>query len=67
MVNKMWNSRIEKMNTNELKDLQLKRLKNLVKYVYEKNSFYNKKLKESNVRPEDIKSLENIKKLPFLT
>ena len=63
----MWNSRIEKINSNELKDLQLKRLKNIVKYVYEKNSFYKKRFKELQVRPEDIKSLEDIEKLPYLT
>ena len=67
MINKMWNSRIEKINSNELKNLQLKRLKNIVKYVYEKNSFYKKRFKELQVRPEDIKSLEDIEKLPYLT
>ena len=67
MVEEFWNSKIETMPLNELKKLQLTRLKKLVRYVYENNRFYHDRFKESNVKPDDIKTLDDIKKLPFLT
>ena len=67
MSGKYWNTKIETIPLNELKLLQLKRLKKLIKYVYESNKFYNKKLKEAHVKPDDIKNLKDIEKLPFLT
>ena len=67
MSHKFWNPEIETKPLKELKDLQLKRLKKTITYVYENNKFYHKKLKECNVRSEDIKSLQDIEKLPFLT
>lgn len=67
MDKKYWNTEIETKPLNELKKLQLKRLKEIIKYVYENNKFYNKKLKEANVKPSDIKQLKDIEKLPFLT
>ena len=65
MVSELWDKKIESMPLKELKDLQLKRLKQLVKRVYEKNKFYKQKLDESNVKPNDIKQLSDIEKLPF--
>lgn len=62
-----WNQDVETLNLSKLKELQLKNLKRLVTYVYTKNQMYNKKLKEADVRPEDIKKLDDIKKIPFLT
>ena len=67
MEKKYWNPDIETKPLKDLKLLQLRRLKNLVKYVYENNKFYNKKLKEANVKPNDIKNLSDINKIPFLT
>ncbi len=45
----------------------MKRLKNVVRTVYEKNEFYHKKLKDAGVKPDDIKTLDDITKIPFLT
>jgi len=67
MPKEFWDSKIETMPLNELKELQLKRLKKLTQYVYDNNQFYNKRLKEVNVKPGDIKTLKDIEKLPFLT
>lgn len=39
----------------------------MVTYVYKNNRFYHEKFKEVDVKPEDIKSLKDIEKLPFLT
>lgn len=55
------------MPRKQLKELQLKRLKEIVKRVYDSVPFYQQKFKESNLTPDDIKSLDDVKKLPFTT
>ena len=67
MPNEFWNPEIETKPLSELKELQLKRLKKSVRYVYDNNKFYHKKLKDANVKPDDIRTLKDIEKLPFLT
>ena len=62
-----WDPKIETMPLKELRELQLKRLKWVVKHAYENNKFYHERFKEAGVKPEDIKTLEDIRKLPFLT
>ncbi len=51
----------------ELKEIQLRGLQWTVKHAYEGSEFYRKKLDEAGVKPEDIKTLEDIKRLPFTT
>jgi phenylacetate-CoA ligase len=53
------------MPRKALEELQGKRLRALVKRVYENNAFYKRKLDEAGVRPGDIKGVEDIRKLPF--
>jgi len=62
-----WDKKHETMPLQDLKELQLKRLKNVVRTVYEKNEFYHRKLKDARVKPDDIKTLDDITKIPFLT
>ena len=57
----------ENLSREEIREVQLLRLQNIVKYVYNNVTFYKKKLDEKWVRPEDIKKLEDIKMLPFTT
>ncbi|MEJ5283430.1 MAG: phenylacetate--CoA ligase family protein [Brevinematia bacterium] len=61
----IWNKEVEQIERKKLKELQLEKLKRNVKYVYENVPFYRKKMDELKICPEDIKSLEDIKKLPF--
>ncbi len=63
----IWNKEIETLPRKEIKELQLNKLKKLVSYVYERVPFYKEKLDQLKIKPEDIKSLEDIKKLPFTT
>ncbi|MHA1650895.1 MAG: phenylacetate--CoA ligase family protein, partial [Candidatus Helarchaeota archaeon] len=58
--------KIEKMSKKEMQELQLKRLKQAV-HRAAKNAYYNKKLKETHVSPDDIRELSDIQKLPFMT
>lgn len=64
---RFWDEKTETIPLHDLKELQLKRLRKTVAYAYNNNKMYNAKFKEANVRPDDIKSLDDISKLPFLT
>ena len=55
------------MSREEMKKLQSERLVKLVKYVYENVEFYRKRMDEAGVKPEDIKSIDDIVKLPYTT
>jgi len=67
MAADVWDPKIETMKPDELKKLQTKRFKHLIKYVYDSNKYYHDTLKESNIKPADITSLKDIEKIPFLT
>jgi phenylacetate-CoA ligase len=60
-----WNKDFETMPREKLRSLQLERLKRVVKYAYEKVPFYRKRFDTSGIKPEDIRSLEDIKYIPF--
>ena len=47
------------------KRFSLKELKAIVKHCYENSAFYKKKLDEAGVKPENIHSLDDLKKIPF--
>lgn len=55
------------LNTSKLEDLQSKKLRAMIKYVYENTEFYHAKFKSAGIRPDDIKTAEDLKKIPFTT
>ncbi|SDN28595.1 phenylacetate-CoA ligase [Desulfonauticus submarinus] len=55
----------ETMPRDELESLQLKRLKYLVEKVYHNVPFYKKRFDELDLKPEHIKTLSDLKYLPF--
>lgn len=63
----IFNEQIETQNLQDLKNLQSERLKNLVAYVYKNSPVYKKRIDESGFSPSDIKSIDDIVKLPFTT
>jgi len=63
----VWNEKSECMDLEEKETLQLKRLQKTVKKAYENVPFYKKRFDEVGIKPQDIKTLEDIKKLPFTT
>ncbi|BDZ71902.1 phenylacetate--CoA ligase family protein [Methanobacterium petrolearium] len=63
----IWNEEIECMPPDEMKKLQLKRLKDTVKRAYENVPYYQKRFDEEGIKPEDIKTLNDIQKLPLTT
>ncbi|MEM2081352.1 MAG: phenylacetate--CoA ligase [Candidatus Bathyarchaeia archaeon] len=62
---KYWNEKIETMPTTELRKHQLKKLKEQVKHCYENSAFYRKKLDMAGLKPENIKTLDDLQKIPF--
>ena len=58
---------IETASYDEIRALQSQRLVNQVKHVWENVPYYRKKMEEKGVTPEDIKGIEDLHKLPFLT
>ena len=63
--NKIYNPAIECMDRDELKALQLSRLQETVKLCYERVPLYRQRMDALGVKPEDIKTLSDITKLPF--
>ncbi|ARF14193.1 phenylacetate--CoA ligase family protein [Sporosarcina ureae] len=61
----MYNPEIESASISEKRELQLIGLKKTVENVYENVGFYKQKFDELQIKPKDIRSLEDIKKLPF--
>ena len=61
------NAEIETMPREQLAELQLERLKKAVRWAAEKSPFYQQKFTAAGVGPDDIKTLADIRKLPFLT
>ena len=57
----------ETLTREEMNVLQLKRLQETVSRVYEKVEPYRKKMDEIGIKPQDIKSLDDLKRLPFVT
>jgi len=60
-----WNKNKECMPREQLENLQLQRLKKMVKKIYHEVDFYKEKFQEMEIDPNDIQSLEDLKKLPF--
>ena len=63
----IWNPEAECMSQEEKQELQLRRLQNTVERACENVPYYNKRLNEAGVFPEDIETLDDIEKLPFTT
>ena len=60
-------SKEETLSRAEMETLQLSRLQETVARVYEKVPYYRAKMEQAGVKPQDIKSLADLQKLPFTT
>ena len=58
---------IETASYEEIRAIQNEKLVNQVKRVYENVEYYRKLMDEKGVTPDDIKSVDDLHKLPFLT
>lgn len=60
-----WNPGAEKTPYKDLKDIQRRKLRALVQNAYDYSPFYRRKFDEVGVKPEDVKGLDDLRKLPF--
>lgn len=58
---------IETASYEKIRELQSERLVKTVKHVYKNNEYYRNLMIEKGVTPDDIKSVDDLSKLPFLT
>ncbi len=63
----IWNTEMECASPAEMRAIQLYKLIRTVKHEYDNVECYRKKMDEAGVKPEDIVTLEDIRKLPFMT
>ncbi|MFZ5974295.1 MAG: phenylacetate--CoA ligase family protein [Bacillota bacterium] len=61
----IWNPGMECCSRARMEDLQTERLKETVKRAYARVPFYKKRLDEANIDPEDIRTLDDLKRIPF--
>lgn len=62
---KMWQENYEAMPRKDLEKLQSERLCNQVKRMYEHVELFRKRMDELCLKPENIKGIEDLHKLPF--
>ena len=60
-----WDPIIERMPITELRALQGRRLRSTVSHAYTGSEFYRGLFKRSGVKPDDVRSLDDLSKLPF--
>jgi phenylacetate-CoA ligase len=64
-VRMYWQQESECMDRKELEQLQLERLESTLNRVYLNVPFYRKKFDEAGFNPDDLRSLDDLRKLPF--
>jgi phenylacetate-CoA ligase len=64
---KYWERSLERISRQELVRLQKRRLRFILRYVYEKSPFYRRVFKREKVDPSDFNDLSDIRRFPFTT
>ena len=59
-----WDEGLETKPLEELKEIQFEKFKKQIEHVYQ-NSFYRKRFDEAGLKPEDVKTWDDVKKVPF--
>ena len=62
-----WNAAIETMPLEEMQQLQLRKLKFQVDYLYRKSALYKSKFDDVGFAPADLRTLSDSAKIPFTT
>ena len=66
-MEKYYQPEIETMPLEEMQKLQSERLVKQVKHVWDNVPYYRKKMEDKGLTPDDIKGIEDLHKLPFIT
>lgn len=62
-----WNESVECIDRQQLERLQLELLQSTLKRAYEQVPLYRTRFDEAGIKPEDVKSLSDLRHLPFTT
>ena len=62
----MWNEEIETLSAKALNRLESERLQEQLPYNFTTSPFYRAKFEAANVNPEEIRSREDLTRLPFM-
>jgi Coenzyme F390 synthetase len=63
----IWNKTFESMSRDEMRACQSRRLIDMVERIYHNVPFYRNKMQALGLHPEDIRSVDDLKRLPFTT
>jgi phenylacetate-CoA ligase len=63
----IWDEEFETLPQEAMQAVQLKRLQQVAQRVYNTVPFYKRAFDQAGVKPDDIKSLKDLSKLPFTT
>ena len=63
----MYKPELETMPRDKLLEYQLRLFRNQMAHVYERSPMYRRKFDEAGVRPQDIKTLDDVRQVPFTT
>ncbi|MCE5205326.1 MAG: phenylacetate--CoA ligase [Porphyromonadaceae bacterium] len=63
----IWNNEMECADRQQMHEIQSRRLSAMIQRIYDNVPFYRNKLKEAGIEPGDIKSVDQLKYLPFTT
>jgi phenylacetate-CoA ligase len=65
-TSEFFNPELETLNREQIEELQIERLKNTIQHCLH-SAFYKQRFKEAGLEPEDIKTLDDLRKIPFTT
>ncbi|HEY7125574.1 MAG TPA: phenylacetate--CoA ligase [Ktedonobacterales bacterium] len=60
-------SQVEALPRQQLRDLQNERLQHLIQTLYERVPFYQERFKQRGIKPAEVRSVEDLPRLPFTT
>jgi phenylacetate-CoA ligase len=59
-----WNPVLETLSQEKMQDLQLRKFKRLFQWAYDKSKFHRSLYENAGIKPDDIRSFEDIKQVP---
>ena len=63
---RFWNEEVETLAPPRRRRLEDDRLREQIAYVYATSPYYRAKLEEAQVKPDDIRSVEDLARIPFM-
>lgn len=67
LFRKIYNVQLDFLPIGEIRKLQFRKLRETIEYAYEKSGFYKGMFRKLKMTPEDIKTIEDIQRIPITT